>query len=69
MGLAHPQHHRQEHPLAGGGEAPGDQDALLGPVATDGEERGVQKQRRQVDLVEVAALERLEAFAQLAADP
>jgi hypothetical protein len=41
----------------------------LGPSGADGQERGVEEQCRQADLVEVAAPERLKAFAQLAADP
>jgi hypothetical protein len=51
------------------GEAPGDQDAFLGAVAADGEEGGVEEQRHQLDVVEVAALELLEALPQLGADP
>jgi hypothetical protein len=31
VGLTHPEHHREQHPLAGLGESPGDQDVLLGP--------------------------------------
>jgi hypothetical protein len=54
--------------LAVFGESPGDQHALLGPVAADGEKGGVQEQRRQLDLVEVAALELRKALAQLGAD-
>ena len=37
MGLAHPEHHGQEHALAGLGEPPRDQDALLRDVTADGE--------------------------------
>jgi hypothetical protein len=66
--LAHPEHHRQQHPLALFGEAPGDQHALLGPVGPDRQEDRVQEQRCQLDLVEVAALERLKALAQLLAN-
>jgi hypothetical protein len=66
--FAHPQHHLKQHALALLGESPGDQDALLGPVGTDGEKDRVEEQRREVDVVEVAALERLEALAQLLAD-
>src|SRR3954465_1539675 len=58
-----------EPPLAGLGEAPGDQHALLGPVAADRQKNGVDEQRCDVDVVEVAALERFEALAQLGADP
>jgi hypothetical protein len=43
--------------------------ALLGPVAADREKDRVEEQRRDVDVVEVTALERLETLAQLAADP
>jgi hypothetical protein len=39
------------------------------PFGADGEEGGVQEQRRDANLVEVAPLERLEALAQLLADP
>jgi hypothetical protein len=67
--LAHPQHHRHQHPFAVFGEAPGDQHALLGPVAADSEEGGVHEQRREVEVVEVAAPERGKALAQFAADP
>jgi hypothetical protein len=67
--LAHPQHHRQQHPLAGLGEAPGDQDALLGPVAVEREKDRVEEQRRQLDVVEAAAPERRKALAELLADP
>jgi hypothetical protein len=56
--LAHPQHHRQQHPLAVFGKAPRDRRALLRPVAADSEKGGVEEERRQVDLVEVAAPER-----------
>src|SRR4051812_35009844 len=66
VSLAHPQHHRQEHALARFGEAPGDQHALLGPARTHGEEGGVEKERRELDVVEVAALEGFKALAQLA---
>jgi hypothetical protein len=67
--LAHPEHHRQKDTLAGLGEAPCDQDAFLGPVVADSEKGGVHEQRRQVEVVEVAAPERRKALAQLAADP
>jgi hypothetical protein len=50
-------------------KSPGDQHALLGPLAADREEDRVEKQRRQVDVVEVAAPEGLKALAQLLADP
>jgi hypothetical protein len=66
--LAHPQHHRQQHALALLAEAPGDEHALLGPVRTDREEDRVQEQRRHLDVIEVAALERLEALPELGAD-
>jgi hypothetical protein len=59
---SHPQHHRQQHPLALLGEARRHQHALLGPVGPDGEEDGVEEQRRHLDVVEVAALELLEAL-------
>jgi hypothetical protein len=67
--LAHPEHHQQQHPLAPLGEAPGDQHALLGPVRAHRKEDRVEEQRDQADVVEVAALERLEALPQLGADP
>jgi hypothetical protein len=67
--LAHPQHHREQHPLALLGKAPGDQHALLGPVGPDREEDRVAEQRRQPDVVEVAAPQLLEALPELAADP
>jgi hypothetical protein len=67
--LAHPEHHGEQHTLALLGEAPGHQHALLGSVRADRQERGVQEQRRDLDVVEVAAPERLKALAQLAADP
>jgi hypothetical protein len=63
VGLAHPQHHRQQHPLAGVGEPPRDQDALLGTVRADAEKDGVDEQRREVNLIEVAAMRRREALA------
>ena len=65
MRLAHPEHHRQEHALALLREAPGDEHALLGPVAADREKDRVEEQRRDPDLVEVAPLKGLEALAQL----
>jgi hypothetical protein len=68
LGLAHPEHHRKQHALALLGESPGDQHALLGPVRADREEDRVEEQRRELDRVEVAALELLEALAQLLAD-
>jgi hypothetical protein len=69
VGLAHPEHHRQQDALAGLAEAPRDQDPLLGPVAANGEKDRIQEQRGQVDVVEIAAPELLEALAQLLADP
>ena len=66
--FAHPEHHRQQHALALLGEAPGDQHALLGPVRADAEEDRVQKQCRELDLVEVAARELLKALPELGAD-
>jgi hypothetical protein len=45
------------------GESPGEQDSFLGPVGADGEEGGVQEQRHQADVVEVAALELLKALS------
>jgi hypothetical protein len=66
--LAHPEHHREQHPFALLGKAPGDQHALLGARRPDRQEDRVQEQRRQLDVVEVAAPERLEALAQLLAD-
>ena len=56
MRFARPEHHPEQHPLARLGEAPGDQDALLGPVWADREEDRVAEQRGEPDLVEVAAL-------------
>jgi hypothetical protein len=67
--FAHPEHHLKQHALALLGESPGDQHALLGPVGADREKDGVQEQRRDFDVVEVAALELLKALAQLLADP
>jgi hypothetical protein len=61
--FAHPQHHLKHDALALLGESPGDQHALLGPLAADRQEHRVQEQRRQLDLVEVAALELLKALA------
>ena len=69
MGLAHPEHHGQEHALALFGEAPGDKHALLGPIGANRQEDRVQEQRGQVDVVEVAALEGLKALAELLTDP
>jgi hypothetical protein len=66
--LAHPEHHREQPALALLGEAPGDQHALLGPVGPDREEHRVAEQRRELKLVEVAALELRKALAQLGAD-
>ena len=51
------------------GEPPGDEHALLRPVGAHREEDGVEEERRETDLVEVAALEGLEALAKLLADP
>jgi hypothetical protein len=68
MRLAHPQHHRHQHALALLGEPPRDQHALLGPLAADSQKGGVEQQRRQLDVVEVAAPELLKALAQLGAD-
>src|SRR5919206_2166024 len=42
--------------------------ALLGPVGADGEEDRVEEERRQLDVVEVAAPKLLEALAQLLTD-
>jgi hypothetical protein len=56
------------HALALMGEPPGDQDTFLGPAGTNRDKRRVQEQRRQLDVVEVAALERLEALPELLAD-
>jgi hypothetical protein len=67
--LAHPEHHLKQHPLALLGEAPGHQHALLGPVRADRQEDRVEEQRRQLDVVEGAALELLEALPELGADP
>src|SRR5215216_7964958 len=67
--FAHPEHHLKQHALAFLGEAPGDEHALLRPVGAHREEDGVEEERREADLVERAALERLEALAQLRADP
>jgi hypothetical protein len=67
--FAHREHHREQHAFALLGEAPGHQHALLGPLGADGEKDRVEEQRRQPDVVEVAALELLEALAQLLADP
>src|ERR671915_1473818 len=47
---------------------PGDQHALLGPVRANRQEDRVQEQRRQLDLVKVAALELLEALPEHLAD-
>jgi hypothetical protein len=60
---------RQQDTLARFGEAPAHQHALLGPVRAYGEKDRVEKQRRQLDVVEVAAVELLEALPQLGADP
>ena len=51
-----------QHPLALFAKAPGDQHALLGPVRADRQEDRVEEQCRELDLVEVAALELLEAL-------
>jgi hypothetical protein len=69
VGLAHPEHHLKQHALAVCGEAPGHQHALFRPTRTHGDEGRVQKQRHQPDLVEAATRERLEALAELLADP
>jgi hypothetical protein len=42
---------------------------LLGPFEADGQKDGVQEQRRQVNVVDVAALELLKALPELGADP
>ena len=42
IGLAHPEHHRQQDPLALLGESPGHQHSLLGPVGADRQEDRVQ---------------------------
>jgi len=69
VGLAHAEHHRQQRALAGFGESPGDQHALLGPVGSHRQVGRVEEQRHQVEVVEVAAFERLIALAELLADP
>jgi hypothetical protein len=69
IGLAHAEHDRQQHAFAAVGEAPGDEHALLGPARAHREERCVEEQRDEPDLVEIAALELLETVAQLGADP
>jgi hypothetical protein len=58
IGLAHPQHHRQQHAFAGVGKAPGDQHALLRAARPHGQERRIEEQRDEPDLVEIAALKR-----------
>ena len=65
--FAHAEHHREQHPLAGFGEALGHRHALLGPLGADREVGRVEEQRHQLNAVEVAALERLEAFPELLA--
>jgi hypothetical protein len=61
--FAHAEHYREQHALALLGKAPGDQHSFLGPVRADREEDRVEEQRRQLDVVEVAALELLEPLA------
>src|ERR1700731_2692356 len=67
--LAHPEADADEDPLALLGEAPGAKDALLRALRPDVEEDRVEEYPLQSDPVEVAALELLEALAQLLADP
>ena len=67
--LAHPERHRQKHPLARFGEPPGHEHALLGPVRTHRQEHRVEEQRHDLDVVEVTAGEVLIALPELLADP
>ncbi len=69
VGLAHPEHHREQHALAAFGESPGNEDALLGPTATHGDERGIEEHGHQPGVIDASALERLKALPQLLTDP
>ena len=58
-GLAHPQADRQQHALAFVGETPRDLHTLLGPVRPDSDERRIEEQRDQPDLVQITLPERV----------
>ena len=68
-GLAHPQREGQQHPVAVLGEPPRDQHALLGPIRAHGDERRIEEQRDQPDLIEVTTPEPLEALLELLTHP
>jgi len=67
--LAHPEADPDQDPLSFLGEPPGAKHAFLRPLRPDVEEDRIQEQRHEPHLVEVAALEGLEALAELGADP
>jgi len=58
----------EQHPVAVGREAPGDEDALLGPVGPDRQVDGVEHQAEQADLAQAARPERPVPIPELAAD-
>ena len=68
-GLAHPEHHCQQHTLASFGEPPGNLDALLGPVRPHREERRIKEQRDELYVVQVTTTELLKPLTQLRANP
>jgi hypothetical protein len=68
-GLAHPERHGEQHPLAVLGEPPSDLDAFLGSVGPHGDEGGIEEQGGQADVVEVTTLERFKALLELLAHP
>ena len=69
LALPHPQAHRNQCPPAVFGDSPGADHALLGAARADRQVDRVEEQHDQVDVVERAAFERLEALVQLRTDP
>jgi hypothetical protein len=59
----------KQHAFAVVGESPGDQHAFLGTVVTDSDERRVEEQGGQPDLVEVTPAKSLKALFELLAHP
>src|SRR5450759_270141 len=58
----------EQHPLAVSGEAPGDEDALLGAVGPDRQVDGIEEQAEQADVGEAPGPEGPVPVTQLSAD-